>query len=119
MRFLVAAFSFALAATPALAQEASVAGSDGANALGTVPCAAQGSAITKCHAELRRRDDGTATLAVLLPTGDTRRVYFKDGEVSSTDSTSRMSAQLNGDTLIIHIDPGEVIEVPAAAIAAQ
>ncbi|UWQ92368.1 hypothetical protein QEZ52_06200 [Aliisedimentitalea scapharcae] len=117
MRFLVAAL--ALAATSAMAEEATLAGTDGKNALGTVPCASQGSSISKCHAELRRRSDGTMTLAVLLPTGDTRRVYFKDGKASSTDSTSRMSTQMQGDTLIIHIDPGEVIEVPAAAIAAQ
>ena len=115
MRFLVAAL--ALAATSVMAEDASLAGTDGNSALGSVPCAAAGSSMSKCHAEMRRRDDGTATLAVLLPTGETRRIYFKDGKASSTDSTARMSTQTREDMLVIHIDPGEVIEIPTAAVA--
>lgn len=112
----IVAAILALAAAPAIAQVATLSGTDGQNALGTVPCATAGLALQSCHAELRRKDDGSATLAVLLPTGETRRIYFKDGKPTSTDSASRVSSETRGDMLLVYVDPNEVFEVPADAV---
>lgn len=117
LRFVVA---FTLMSTPALAQVATLSGTDGQNALGTVPCTAMpGQALHDCPAELRRKDDGTATLAVQLGTGEVRRIYFTNGEPDSSTSTAKMTSQTRGDILVIYIDPGEVYEIPKAALAAQ
>ncbi len=114
------ATAFALFSSPALAQVASLAGTDGQNALGTVPCAAiSGAPLQSCNAELRRRDDGTTTLAVLLPTGDVRNIYFTDGIPDSSSSTSPINYEERGDLMIIFIDPGEVYELPKAALNTQ
>ncbi len=114
------ALAVALISSPALAQVASVAGTDGQNALGTVPCAANaGDPLQSCHAELRRHDDGTITLAVGLGGGQVRNIYFKDGVPESSSSTSKMSYETRGDLLVIYIDPGEVYEIPKAALSSQ
>ncbi len=114
------ALAVALISSPALAQVASVAGTDGKNALGTVPCAANaGDPLQSCNAELRRHDDGTTTLAVGLGGGQVRNIYFKDGVPESSSSTSKMSYETRGDLLVIYIDPGEVYEIPKAALTSQ
>lgn len=118
MRSLAAALI--LTATSASTQSASVSGTDGTNALGYVPCAAiAGQPVQNCHAELRRKEDGTATLAVQLPTGTVRRIYFDGGNAASTDATAKMSTETRGNTLVIFIEPNEVFEIPADAVAAQ
>lgn len=109
-----------LMSTPAVAQVATLSGTDGQNALGTVPCTAlSGQPLQSCPAELRRKEDGTATLAVQLPTGEVRRIYFTDGEPDSSSSTAQITSETRGDILVIFIDPGEVYEIPKAALAAQ
>jgi len=114
------AFALTLLSSPALAQVATQSGTDGQNALGTVPCAAtSGAPLQSCNAELRRRDDGTATLAVLLPTGDVRNIYFTNGIPDSSSSASKLSYETPGDIMVIFIEPGEVYEIPKAALAAQ
>ncbi|WP_170362968.1 hypothetical protein [Ruegeria arenilitoris] len=113
-------FACALMSSPALAQVASLSGTDGQNALGTVPCAAlAGQPLKNCPAELRRKDDSTATLAVQLDTGEVRRIYFTDGKPDSSSSTSKITSETRGEILVIFIDPGEVYEIPKAALAAQ
>ncbi len=115
---LVAAF--VLLSFPAVAQVASVAGTDGKNALGTVPCAVNaGDPLQSCNAELRRRDDGSATLAVALGNGEVRNIYFTDGVPDSSSSPSKLSFETRGDLLIIFIEPGEVYELPKAALNTQ
>ncbi|WP_170331267.1 hypothetical protein [Ruegeria arenilitoris] len=114
------AFVIAFMSSPAVAQVATQAGTDGKNALGTVPCAAlAGEPLQSCNAELRRRDDGTATLAVALPTGEVRNIYFTNGEPDSSSSTSQLTSETRGDILVIFIDPGEVYEIPKAALNTQ
>nr|WP_170613206.1 hypothetical protein [uncultured Ruegeria sp.] len=114
------AAAFALLSSSALAQSATLAGTDGKNALGTVPCAAiAGEPLRSCNAELRRRDDGTATLAVQLSTGEVRQIYFTNGEPESSSSTSKITSETRGDMMVIFIDPGEVYEIPKAALATQ
>ncbi|WP_037310645.1 hypothetical protein [Ruegeria halocynthiae] len=114
------AIAFALVSTPALAQVSTLAGTDGPNSLGTVPCATTaGEPLRSCHAELRRRDDGSATLAVGIGNGDVRNIYFTDGVPDSTDSAARISHELRGDIMVIFVDPGEVYELPMAALKAQ
>ncbi len=108
----------ALAGGPALAQRASVAGTDGTNALGSLPCAARsGAALASCPAELLRKDGQNVTIRVLKPGGSVRYIYFRDGKAVSSDSTSAMRSGAAGDKLVIYIDPGEVYEIPRRAVA--
>ncbi|MCU9838350.1 hypothetical protein OEZ49_11280 [Ruegeria sp. WL0004] len=98
---------------------ATVSGTDGQNALGTVPCATAGLALSDCPAELRRKEDGTATLAVILPGGEVRNIYFESGKPVSSSSPSSISSETVGDTMRIYIEPGEIFELPVAAVAPQ
>lgn len=117
LRYVLA---FSLLSTPALAQVATQSGTDGKNALGTVPCAAiAGQPLENCKSELRRKDDGSATLAVLLNTGDVRNIYFTDGIPTSSSSASKLTYETRHDILIIFIEPGEVYEIPKAALNPQ
>ncbi|KIC43779.1 hypothetical protein RA28_19270 [Ruegeria sp. ANG-S4] len=114
------ALALGLLSSPAMAQVATQSGTDGQNALGTVPCAAAaGAPLQSCNAELRRRDDGTATLAVLLPTGDVRNIYFTNGIPDSSSSASKLSYETLGDMMVIYVEPGEVFEIPKAALNTQ
>lgn len=114
------ALALSLISSPALAQVATLSGTDGQNALGTVPCAAvAGEPLASCPAELRRKEDGTATLAVQLKTGEVRRIYFTDGIPDSSSSTAKISYETPGDLMVIFIEPGEVYEIPKAALNAQ
>ncbi|WP_170604741.1 hypothetical protein [Ruegeria arenilitoris] len=114
------ALAFSLLSSPVIAQVATQSGTDGKNALGTVPCAATaGASLQSCNAELRRRDDGAATLAVLLPTGEVRNIYFTNGIPDSSSSTSKLSYETLGDIMVIFIEPGEVYEIPKAALNSQ
>ncbi|MFC3616236.1 hypothetical protein ACFORG_21045 [Lutimaribacter marinistellae] len=107
-----------LTAGPALAQTATVSGTDGRNALGTVPCTAiAGAALRDCPAELVHKDNGDATLSVALPGGEIRRIYFSDGKATSSSATAAMTSEVQGDMMVIFIDPGETYRVPAAAVA--
>ncbi|MBO9444384.1 hypothetical protein [Ruegeria sp. R14_0] len=116
--FRVAA-AVVLLSSPALAQVSTLAATDGKNALGTIPCAKDGAALSSCHAELRHHDDGTTTLAVGLGGGEVRSIYFTDGVPSSSSSPSRISHETRGDLTVIFIDPDEVYEVPTAALKRQ
>ncbi len=114
------AAAFALLSSAATAQVTSLAGTDGQNALGTIPCAANaGDPLKTCNAELRRRDDGSATLAVGLGNGEVRNIYFSDGIPDSSSSTSKLTYETRGDLLVIFIEPGEVYELPKAALNTQ
>lgn len=114
------ATAFALIAAPAMAQQTSLAGTDGQNALGKIPCATiAGQPLRSCHAEFRRRDDGQATLAVGMGNGDVRNIYFTNGVPDSTNSAARITYETRGDVMIIFVDPGEVYEIPTAALNAQ
>ncbi len=116
MRYI--ALALTLLSTPALAQVAKLSGTDGKNAVGTIPCAAiSGEALRDCPAELRHHDDGTTTLAVGLGGGDVRRIYFKGGVPDSSSSTSQITHETRGDLMVIFIEPGEVYEIPKAALA--
>lgn len=120
MRLFPTALALTLLATPLFAQQASVSGTDGNNnALGTVPCAVAGAALQNCHAELRRKEDGGVTLAVQIPGGDVRRIYFEDGQPTSSSSPSPISHDVQGGIMRIFIEPGEVYEVPASAVKPQ
>lgn len=116
---LLTPFCLSLVMTvPAAAQQASVAGTDGTNALGSLPCAnLAGQALSNCPAELLRKDDRNVTIRVLLPGGHVRYIYFEDGKASSTDSTARMTATTLGSNYVIYIDPNEVFEIPKRAVA--
>lgn len=114
------AIAFALVSSSAVAQTASLTGTDGQSALGKVPCAARaGDPLQSCNAELRRRDDGTATLAVAIGGGDVRNIYFTNGVPDSSSSTSKMTYETRGDLIVIFIEPGEVYEIPKAALNTQ
>ena len=114
------AIALTLMSSPALAQVATLSGTDGENSLGTVPCAAlAGDTLSSCPAELRHKEDGTATLAVQLTTGEVRRIYFTDGVPDSSSSTAKISYETPGDLMVIFIEPGEVYEIPKAALTPQ
>ncbi len=114
------ALALSLVSTAANAQVATLSGTDGENSLGTVPCAAlAGDTLASCPAELRKREDGTATLAVQLNTGEVRRIYFTKGVPDSSSSTSKLTHETRGDIMVIFIDPGEVYEIPKAALNSQ
>ncbi|WP_299943854.1 hypothetical protein [uncultured Ruegeria sp.] len=111
------ATALTLISTAASAQVATLSGTDGQNALGTVPCAAlSGEPMSSCPAELRKKEDGTATLAVQLNTGEVRRIYFTNGVPDSSSSTSKLTYETPGDLMVIFIEPGEVYEIPKAAL---
>ncbi len=114
------AFALTVISTAATAQVATLSGTDGQNALGTVPCAAlSGEPLSSCPAELRKREDGTATLAVQLNTGEVRRIYFTNGVPDSSSSTSLLTYENSGGIMMIFIEPGEVYEIPEAALDTQ
>lgn len=114
------ALAFAAFTTPAFAQVSTLAGTDGQNSLGTVPCATNaGEPLRSCNAELRKRDGGKATLAVGMGNGEVRNIYFTDGIPDSTDSAARLTYEERGDIMVIFVDPGEVYELPKAALSAQ
>ncbi|MCA0927710.1 hypothetical protein [Ruegeria profundi] len=117
LRFVIAAVI--LSSSSAIAQESTLAATDGKNALGTVPCASGGAPLASCHAELRHHDDGTTTLAVALGAGEVRSIYFSDGVPTSSSSPSNLSHETRGDMTVIFIDPDEVYEVPTAALKRQ
>jgi hypothetical protein len=118
MRLLTPLCFLLLLAAPTWAQQASVAGTDGTNALGALPCAAfAGQPMSNCPAELLRKDDRNVTIRVLLPGGKVRYIYFEDGTAKSTDSTAKMTAETMGDNFVIYIDPGETFEIPKRAVA--
>ncbi|WP_170761800.1 hypothetical protein [Ruegeria lacuscaerulensis] len=114
------AIAFALLSSSALAQETTLAGTDGKNSLGTIPCASvAGEPMSSCHAELRHHDDGTTTLAVGLGGGEVRSIYFTDGVPNSSSSPAKLNYETRGDIMVIFIDPGEVYEIPKAALTRQ
>lgn len=116
--FRVAA-ALALLSSSAVAQVSTLAATDGKNALGTVPCAKAGAALSNCHAELRHHDDGTTTLAVGLGGAEVRSIYFTDGIPTSSSSPARISHETRGDLTVVFIDPDEVYEIPTAALKRQ
>ena len=114
------ALVLAIFSTPAAAQVASLTGTDGQNALGKVPCATSpGEAMRTCNAEMRRRDDGSSTLAVAMGNGEVRNIYFSDGIPDSTNSAAKITYENRGDIMVIFVDPGEVYEIPKVALARQ
>lgn len=120
MRILSAIAAIVVIAGPLAGQTARLDASDGQGALGAIPCAAfEGQAMKTCPAELRHKEDGSATLAVVLPGGDTRRIYFENGQATSSSSPSAMRVETREAITIIFIDPGEVYEIPNAALARQ
>lgn len=120
MRLFPTAFALTLLASTSVAQQATVSGTDGNNnALGTVPCAAPGSALQNCHAELRRKEGGGVTLAVQIPGGEVRRIYFEGGKPTSSSSPTPISHEVQGGIMRVFIEPGEVFEIPADAVQPQ
>ncbi len=120
MRLLSAVVTLALLSTQAQAAGGSVSGTDGSNALGTLPCAAiAGQPIRNCHAELIRRDAQNVTINVLLPTGETRNIYFTDGEPTASNSTAKITSEVQGDVMRVFIEPGEVFQISTRAVANQ
>lgn len=103
---------------PAIA--ANVAGTDGQNSIGTLPCSAQeNSLLADCHFEMLQKDDGSFTLRVLLPGGNVRYLYGQSGAVDSTDSTGSLAAKRLRSKTIVHIRPAEVFEIPNQLIDAE
>lgn len=91
---------------------ANIAGTDGNNAVGQLPCSAQeGQPMADCHFEVLRKEDGSFTLRVLLPGGDVRYLYGQDGKVTGTDSTGSLASQRLKAKTIVHIRPAEIFEI--------
>lgn len=110
----------ALSTGPVTATEATLSGTDGQGALGTIPCAgASGQPLQSCHAELRRKDSSTVSVAVLRPGGEVRNIYFENGLPTGSNATSALTSETLGDNLIVFIEPGEVYEIPLRALANQ
>ncbi len=113
---LPALLTLSLLAPAAFAQSASVAGTDGTNVLGSVPCAALASAaLSNCPAELLRKGDGKATVRVLMPGGRTRSLYFENAQVTSSDSTDPVRGKTAGGTKYVFVGEDERFEIPAQA----
>lgn len=114
---ITATVLFTVLASPLLAQQASVAGTDGTNVLGSIPCAPLASAaLSSCPAELLRKENGGATLRVLMPDGKTRSLYFDGGELTSADTTDRIRGNKQGSTYFVFVGEGERFEIPAQAL---
>lgn len=107
----------ALPVPPALAQQASVSATDGTNALGSIPCAAQPSApLSECPAEYLDKGDGKATLRVLLPGGMPRTLYIEGGKIASSDNPSKLRSSKANGTYFVFIGETERFEIPATAV---
>ncbi len=114
MRIAALAICAAIVSPSAILAQ-TVDGTDGTNELGKLSCAALASQpAADCPYEYLRKDDGTATLRVLLPGGSVRYIYFEDGQPTSTDSTERMQAEPFGQGTLIYIGDAERFEVPAS-----
>lgn len=114
---IAATVLFTVLASPLLAQQASVAGTDGTNVLGSIPCAPLASAaLSNCPAELLRKGNDGATLRVLMPGGKTRSLYFEGGELTSADTTDRIRGSKQGGTYFVFVGESERFEIPAQAL---
>lgn len=104
----------------AAALAANIAGTDGHNSIGTLPCSAQeAQLLTDCHFEALRKEDGSFTLRILLPGGDVRYIYGQDGKVTGTDSTGSLASKRLMNKTIVHIRPAEVFEIANELIDGQ
>ncbi|WP_162930199.1 hypothetical protein [Pseudophaeobacter sp. EL27] len=103
---------------PAIA--ANVAGTDGQDSIGNLPCSAQeGQLLSDCHFETLRKEDGSFTVRVLLPGGGIRYLYGADGKVTGTDSTGLLASKRLKNKTIVHIRPGEMFEIANELIDGQ
>lgn len=95
------------------AGDANVAGSDGTRSIGHLECASEdGKPLSSCPYEALPKEDGSLTLRIFLPNGETRSIYVKDGKPDSSDSLGDMgSRRLNRRTVIL-IPPAERYEIP-------
>jgi hypothetical protein len=95
-----------------VARAATIAGIDGVNAIGHLPCAAQdGAILTECNFEILRKEDGAFTLRVLLPGGTVRYIYGMNGKITGTDSTGALASKRLAQKTIVHIRPAEMFEI--------
>ncbi|MBX9759827.1 MAG: hypothetical protein K2Y29_13710 [Beijerinckiaceae bacterium] len=78
-----------------------------------VPCTPWGGAAGQCDAfVIRRGNDGTGTVEVRLPDGETRRVLFVKGAPTTSDSTQQMSSKREGDLTTVTFEAGETFVIP-------
>lgn len=95
-----------------IALAANIAGTDGVNSVGTLPCAAQdGALLSDCNFEILRKEDGAFTLRVLLPGGTVRYIYGLDGKITGTDSTGSLASKRLANKTVVHIRPAEMFEI--------
>ncbi|MEP2717586.1 hypothetical protein [Pseudophaeobacter sp.] len=94
-----------------------VAGTDGVNSIGHLRCAAkEGANLSDCIYEMLPKDGGEFTLRIALPGGAVRYLYGKNGKITGTDSTSSMGSKRFANKTVVHIQPGELIEIPNSLI---
>ena len=79
-----------------VAHAATIAGTDGVNAIGHLPCAAQ---------------DGAILAECTLPGGTVRYIYGMDGKITGTDSTGALASKRLAKKTIVHIRPAEMFEI--------
>jgi hypothetical protein len=95
-----------------IALAANIAGTDGVNSVGNLPCAAQdGALLSDCNFEILRKEDGAITLRVLLPGGTVRYIYGLDGKITGTDSTGSLASKRLANKTVVHIRPAEMFEI--------
>lgn len=111
-RTVAACFLFCLSSALA-AQDSRIDATDGLSALGAIPCSALPNvAPTSCPFEVLRKAEGAATVRVLLPGGSIRSLYFQDGTLDGTDSTSATSVARQGQIQIVTVGENELFEIP-------
>ena len=101
----------------ALASDANVAGSDGTRSIGHLGCSAKdGQTLSDCPYEALPKDDGTLTLRILLPGGQVRYIYVKDGKPDTTDSLGSMGSRRLANKTVVLITPSERFEIPNSVL---
>ena len=119
MRLIFALTLATLSAPAAMAQTPEVDATDGKNSLGKLPCANMQSAqLDLCPYEALKQGETDVTVRVLLPGGEVRYIYFKDGKPASTNSTAKMTSNKSEGTIYVYIDPSERFEMPESVLLA-
>lgn len=89
----------------------------GYNAAGRLPCTNQiGPTLFECEFGVIRRGGGDATVVVTLPTGNERRIEFRNGRPSTTDAAAQARYRRSGDDTLIFIGNTERYRIPDAVI---
>lgn len=104
-----------------VSNHATRAGRGDFDATGQIPCAQYtGQPMTECDFGVSREENGTATVVITKPDGQTRAIFFINGQANSADTSQadsygEFNAKREGDLTLIRVGE-ERYEIPDAVI---